>query len=139
MIRGRTCYFGYFHNFMPGGFDGINIALICSELKQCRKNSNMGNADSLIFIECEAIGASFFRIRGCIYRTAVRLSGGAGTVLYAMTMLITGFLFLICCFFRSFFPLSAAIFCAEPRHKRISNAIGAKKMLTAVSCPPIIS
>src|SRR6187431_396429 len=29
-------------------------------------------------------------------------------------------------FFRSYFPLSATIFCAEPRHKRISASIGAK-------------
>jgi len=29
-------------------------------------------------------------------------------------------------FFRSFFPLSVPIFCAEHRHKRISTAIGAR-------------
>jgi len=81
----------------------------------------------------------FFQDKGLHLQNSGQVVRGAGTVLYAMTMLITGFLFLICYFFRSFFPLSAAIFCAEPRHKRISTAIGAKKMLTAVSCPSIIS
>jgi len=45
---------------MPIGFDGIYIALICSELKQCRKNSNMGNADALVFIESKAGRGVFF-------------------------------------------------------------------------------
>jgi len=43
---------------MPIGFDGIDIALICPELEQCGKNSDMGDADALVFIECKA--GSFF-------------------------------------------------------------------------------
>jgi hypothetical protein len=45
---------------MPVGFDRIDVALICPELKQCRKNSNMGNADALVFIECKAGRGVFF-------------------------------------------------------------------------------
>ncbi|WP_373464068.1 hypothetical protein [Flavobacterium nitrogenifigens] len=64
MIRDRTGYFCYFHNFMPIGFDRIDIALICSELEQCRKNSNMGDADALVFIEFKAGRGFFFQDTG---------------------------------------------------------------------------
>ncbi|OHT43691.1 hypothetical protein B0A71_13830 [Flavobacterium tructae] len=49
---------------MPIGFDGIDIALICSELEQRRKNPDRGDLGGLSFIRCKAGRGVFFSGKG---------------------------------------------------------------------------
>jgi hypothetical protein len=64
---------------------------------------------------------------GCFWLRVLGLCFGFGN--YGGACRIFGCIFFgLILFFWSFFPLSVPIFCAEPRHKRISSAIGARDL-----------
>lgn len=49
---------------MPVGFDRIDVAMICSELKQCRRNSSRGCPGGLSFMRFKADRAVFLQNKG---------------------------------------------------------------------------
>jgi hypothetical protein len=86
VIRDRAGYFGYFHNFMPVGFYRIDIALICSELKQCRKNSNMGPWRAVLYQTQNGQGRFFFGHKGLRLQDSGQLIRGVGYIILGLNV-----------------------------------------------------